>query len=77
WTPFFQAWELAGKSPAILTDAIVGTQASELYRDARAMLKRIVDARWLTAKAVFGLWPATSVGDDVHLTTEDGPAVLH
>ncbi|WP_093532532.1 methionine synthase [Stenotrophomonas rhizophila] len=77
WTPFFQAWELAGKYPAILTDEIVGTQASELYRDARAMLKRIVDERWLTAKAVFGLWPANSVGDDVHLTTEDGPAVLH
>ncbi|WP_282247110.1 methionine synthase [Stenotrophomonas sp. PS02300] len=77
WTPFFQAWELAGKYPAILTDEIVGTQASELYRDARAMLKRIVDERWLTAKAVFGLWPANSVGDDVHLTTDDGPAVLH
>lgn len=77
WTPFFQAWELAGKYPAILTDEIVGTQASELYRDARAMLKRIVDERWLTAKAVFGLWPANSVGDDVHLTTEEGPAVLH
>ncbi len=77
WTPFFQAWELAGKYPAILTDEIVGTQASELYRDARAMLKRIVDERWLTAKAVFGLWPANSVGDDVHLTTGQGPAVLH
>jgi 5-methyltetrahydrofolate--homocysteine methyltransferase len=77
WTPFFQAWELAGKYPAILTDEIVGVQASELYRDARAMLRRIVDERWLTAKAVFGLWPANSVGDDVHLTTNDGPAVLH
>ena len=77
WTPFFQAWELAGKYPAILTDEIVGVQASELYRDARAMLRRIVDERWLTAKAVFGLWPANSVGDDVHLTTDDGPAVLH
>ncbi len=77
WTPFFQAWELAGKYPAILTDEIVGTQASELYRDARAMLARIVDERWLTARAVFGLWPANSVGDDVHLETDDGPAVLH
>ncbi len=65
WTPFFQAWELAGKFPAILSDEIVGTQASELYRDAREMLQRIVDERWLTAKAVFGLWPANSVGDDV------------
>lgn len=77
WTPFFQAWELAGKYPAILTDEIVGTQASELYRDARAMLTRIVDERWLTAKAVFGLWPANSVGDDVQLQTEQGPATLH
>ncbi len=77
WTPFFQAWELAGKFPAILTDEIVGTQASELYRDARAMLTRIVDERWLTAKAVFGLWPANSIGDDVQLQTEQGPATLH
>jgi 5-methyltetrahydrofolate--homocysteine methyltransferase len=67
WTPFFQAWELAGKYPAILTDAVVGPQASELYRDARAMLDRIVSEKWLTAKAVFGIWPANSVGDDVEV----------
>ncbi|MBN6148737.1 methionine synthase [Xanthomonas sp. AmX2] len=67
WTPFFQAWELAGRFPAILSDAVVGSQASELYRDARAMLKRIVDEKWLTARAVFGLWPANSVGDDVEV----------
>ena len=65
WTPFFQAWELAGKFPAILEDDVVGQSASELYRDARAMLERIVSERWLTAKAVFGIWPAHSVGDDV------------
>jgi 5-methyltetrahydrofolate--homocysteine methyltransferase len=65
WTPFFSTWELAGKYPAILDDAIVGSQARELYRDARAMLKRIVDEKWLTAKGVFALWPANSVGDDV------------
>ncbi|MDR6840851.1 methionine synthase [Pseudoxanthomonas sacheonensis] len=65
WTPFFQAWELAGRYPAILTDEVVGTQASELFRDAQAMLKKIVEEKWLTAKAVFGLWPANSVGDDV------------
>ncbi|KQR18145.1 MULTISPECIES: methionine synthase [Xanthomonas] len=70
WTPFFQAWELAGKFPAILSDEIVGTQASELYRDARRMLKQIVDEKWLTAKAVFGLWPANAVGDDVVMLTE-------
>ncbi|QNH13172.1 methionine synthase [Xanthomonas sp. SI] len=70
WTPFFQAWELAGKFPAILSDAVVGSQASELYRDARAMLKRIVAEKWLTAKAVFGLWPANAVGDDVVVLTD-------
>src|SRR5690606_21244526 len=61
WTPSFQAWEPAGKYPAILTDEIVGTQASELYADARAMLERIVEEKWLTARGVFGLWPANSV----------------
>ncbi|KRG67402.1 5-methyltetrahydrofolate--homocysteine methyltransferase [Stenotrophomonas terrae] len=68
WTPFFQAWELAGKYPAILTDEIVGPQASDLFADAQAMLKRIVDEKWLTARAVFGLWPANSSGDDVVLS---------
>ncbi|MBN8213080.1 MAG: methionine synthase [Xanthomonadales bacterium] len=65
WSPFFNTWELAGKYPAILDDAIVGKQARELFRDAQAMLKRIVGEQWLTAKGVFGLWPANSVGDDV------------
>src|SRR5512138_309845 len=65
WTPFFQAWELAGKFPAILKDAVVGRQATELYRDARAMLDRIIEERWLRASGVFGLWPANSIGDDV------------
>jgi len=77
WTPFFQAWELAGKYPAILTDEVVGTQASELYRDARTMLERIVSEKWLTAKAVFGLWPANSVGDDVELTHDGRTERLH
>ena len=77
WTPFFQAWELAGKYPAILTDEVVGAQASELYRDARAMLDRIVAEKWLTAKAVFGIWPAHSVGDDVVLRHDGGQATLH
>jgi len=76
WTPFFQAWELAGKFPAILTDEIVGTQATELYHDARAMLDRIVGERWLRAKAVFGLWPAHSVGDDVRVQHPDGETTL-
>ena len=77
WTPFFNAWELFGKYPAILTDDVVGAQASELYRDARAMLAKIVDERWLTAKAVFGLWPANSIGDDVELTVDGRSERLH
>ena len=65
WTPFFNTWELAGRYPAILDDAVVGTQARELFADAQAMLERIVDEKWLRAKAVFGLFPAHSIGDDV------------
>ena len=72
WTPFFQAWELAGRYPAILTDDVVGESASELYRDAREMLDTIIREKWLTAKAVFGLFPANSVGDDVELRLPDG-----
>jgi 5-methyltetrahydrofolate--homocysteine methyltransferase len=65
WTPFFQTWELSGRYPEILDDAVVGAQARELFRDANAMLDRIVGEKWLTAKAVAGLWPANSIGDDV------------
>lgn len=77
WTPFFNTWELAGKYPAILTDDIVGAQATELYRDARAMLKKIVDEKWLTAKAVFGLWPANAAGDDVVVDAGGAATTLH
>jgi 5-methyltetrahydrofolate--homocysteine methyltransferase len=76
WTPFFNTWELAGKYPAILSDAVVGPQASELYRDARAMLKRIIDEKWLAARAVFGLWPANAVGDDVIVDIDGTQATL-
>ena len=65
WTPFFQTWELAGPFPQILTDEKVGAAASDLYRDAKAMLKKIVDGRWLTARAVLGFWPANSAEDDI------------
>ncbi len=77
WTPFFQAWELAGKYPAILEDEVVGRQASELYRDARKMLDRIIAEKWLTASAVFGIWPANSVGDDVLMRHDSGDTMLH
>jgi 5-methyltetrahydrofolate--homocysteine methyltransferase len=70
WTPFFNTWELAGRYPAILKDEVVGAQATELYRDARAMLERIVAEKWLTAKAVCAFWPANSVGDDVVLQAQ-------
>jgi len=77
WSPFFSAWELAGKFPAILSDEIVGTQARELYRDARAMLDKVITEKWLTAKAVFGLWPANSRGDDVVINATSSPTTLH
>ncbi|TAM63373.1 MAG: methionine synthase [Rhodanobacter sp.] len=74
WTPFFQAWELAGHYPAILTDAVVGKQASELFRDAQAMLDTIVAEKWLTARAVIGLWPAANIGDDVEVYALELPS---
>ncbi|HVC17862.1 MAG TPA: methionine synthase [Rhodanobacter sp.] len=74
WTPFFQAWELAGHYPAILTDAVVGKQASELFRDAQAMLDKIVAEKWLTARAVIGLWPAANIGDDVEVYALELPS---
>ena len=67
WTPFFQTWELSGRYPQILDDAIVGAQSRELFADAQAMLDLIVNEKWLTAKAVAGIWPAHAVGDDVLL----------
>jgi 5-methyltetrahydrofolate--homocysteine methyltransferase len=67
WTPFFQSWELSGRYPQILDDAVVGVQARELFNDAQKMLDRIIAEKWLTAKAVVGLWPANAVGDDVEL----------
>ena len=72
WTPFFNAWELAGRYPAILTDAVVGKQATELFADAQAMLDTLIAERWLTARAVIGFWPAHSVEDDIVLTHEKG-----
>ena len=67
WTPFFRTWELAGNYPAILLDKIVGESATDLFRDAEAMLQKIVDEKWLKAKAVIGFWKANAVGDDVEL----------
>ncbi|MEK6476312.1 methionine synthase [Catalinimonas sp. 4WD22] len=64
WTPFFMTWELAGKFPKILDDEVVGEQARILYRDAQQMLKKVIDEKLLTAKAVVGFFPANAIGDD-------------
>jgi len=60
WTPFFSSWALAGKFPDILTDSVVGKEATTLYKEAREMLDRIVQEKWLSAKAVIGFWPASA-----------------
>ncbi|WP_300973809.1 methionine synthase [Sphingomonas sp. LHG3406-1] len=65
WTPFFRAWELHGVYPAILDDPIVGKEARNLFHDAEAMLDRIIDECWLTARGVAGLWPASRDEDDI------------
>ncbi|HBU78919.1 MAG TPA: methionine synthase, partial [Muricauda sp.] len=64
WSPFFRSWDLHGKYPDILTDEVVGEQAKELFKDAKVLLKRILDERLLKAKAIFGLFPANQVGED-------------
>jgi 5-methyltetrahydrofolate--homocysteine methyltransferase len=72
WTPFFQTWELTGRYPEVLQDEIVGEAARNLFADAQAMLKRVIDERWLTANTVIGLFPANSVGsDDVEVYTDE------
>ena len=71
WTPFFATWELAGKYPAILKDEIVGDEATTLFEDAQALLTKIIDEKWLTAKAIVGIWPANSVGDDIEIYTDE------
>jgi 5-methyltetrahydrofolate--homocysteine methyltransferase len=65
WTFFFHAWQLKGRYPQILEDPLKGEEARKLYGDARAMLQRVVEARWLRAAAVVGLFPANAVGDDI------------
>lgn len=71
WTPFFSTWELYGKYPAILSDPTVGEEANKLFRDAQEMLSKIVAEKRLTASAVFGLYPANSVGDDIEIYTDE------
>jgi 5-methyltetrahydrofolate--homocysteine methyltransferase len=70
WSPFFATWELRGKFPAIFEDSVVGTEAKKLYDDARRLLDQIVANNWLTARGVYGFWPANSVGDDIVVQSE-------
>ncbi len=81
WSPFFQTWELAGSYPGILEDVMVGKHARLLFEDARQMLQRIVDEKWLQARAVVGFFPANSDGDDVLVFADERRteevAVLH
>jgi 5-methyltetrahydrofolate--homocysteine methyltransferase len=71
WTPFFRTWELHGKYPAILNDEVVGVAASSLFKDAEEMLQRIIKENWLQTKAVVGLFPANSVGDDIEIYKDE------
>jgi 5-methyltetrahydrofolate--homocysteine methyltransferase len=71
WTPFFQTWELAGRYPAILTDEIVGTEASKLYADANRMLDTLIAEKWIQAHAVFGIFASNSNTDDVLIYTDE------
>jgi 5-methyltetrahydrofolate--homocysteine methyltransferase len=80
WTPFFISWDLAGKFPRILQDEVVGEAATALYADARAMLTRLIDEKLISARAVFGFWPAQQVAhDDIQLFDPQGEplAQLH
>ncbi len=67
WTPFFRTWELYGKYPEILDDNLVGEEAKKVFDDAQQMLSDIISENWITNKAVYGLFPANSAGDDIEI----------
>jgi 5-methyltetrahydrofolate--homocysteine methyltransferase len=71
WVPFFQTWDLAGKFPDILTDEVVGEAATKLYKDAQTMLAQIIKHKWLQANALFGLFHAHSINDDIEIFTDE------
>jgi len=81
WTPFFRAWELRGKYPKILEDPVVGPKAKELFDDAQKLLQEIIDRKLLTAKGVYGLFPANTQGDDITIyaneTRSEAISVFH
>ena len=77
WTPFFQSWQLAGKYPAILTDEIVGVEATKLFNDAQVMLKRIVEEKWIGANGVIGFWEANAVNnDDIQIVVDNSSLIV-
>ncbi|MDK9724180.1 MAG: methionine synthase [Sterolibacteriaceae bacterium MAG5] len=76
WGPFFQTWDLAGSYPKLLDDPVVGEQARNVFADGKAMLEQLVAEKWLTANAVFGLFPARSRGDDIEFRDEGGKALM-
>ncbi|NOX91460.1 MAG: methionine synthase [Gammaproteobacteria bacterium] len=71
WTPFFHSWELKGSYPKIFDDAQKGEEARKLFTDAENMLDKIINEKWLQAKAVVGIFPANSVGDDIEIYTDE------
>ncbi len=71
WTPFFMSWELHGKYPKILSDKIVGAEATKLFNDAKKMLAKIIDEGLLTPRGIYGFWPANSDGDSVVLYADE------
>ena len=71
WSPFFASWELVGRFPQILEDDVVGEAARDLYRDATAMLDKIIAEKWFEARGVVGFWPAAADGDDIVLYTDE------
>jgi len=71
WSPFFASWELIGRFPQILEDDVVGQAATDLYRDARTMLDKVVAEKWFGAKGVVGFWPAQADGDDIVLYADE------
>ncbi|WP_425577439.1 methionine synthase [Nocardioides endophyticus] len=76
WQPFFNAWEMKGKFPDILNNPTTGETARALYDDAQAMLDRLIAEKWLTANAVFGFFPASAVGDDIELYTDESRSTV-
>jgi 5-methyltetrahydrofolate--homocysteine methyltransferase len=77
WSPFFRTWEMHGRYPEILKDPVIGVEAQKLLQDAQTLLQGIVCEKLLTARAVYGFWPANAVGDDIEIYTDDTRQQVH